>query len=187
MGCPKIVEHYLEFVGRSRADNQQHILELMGDDFPAGEYMDRCRVLIQQTMEQKGVPLKPGVREILDFLRQRRIPMALATSTHLDHTLRRLELAGLDGYFKAIITGDQVEHSKPDPEIYAKACQALGTDPAHTLAVEDSRNGILSASSAGMPAVMIPDLIPATADLEERFYCKCASLLELRDMLRKAF
>ena len=71
-----------------------------------------------------------------------------------------MELTGLGSYFSAIITGDQVVHSKPDPEIYQLACRALGTDPAQTIAVEDSRNGILSASQAGMKVIMVPDMIP---------------------------
>ena len=76
--------------------------------------------------------MKPGVREILAFLKERGVPAALATSTGRPRTERRMEMTGLGPYFSAIITGDQVEHSKPDPEIYLLACQALGTDPEHT-------------------------------------------------------
>lgn len=78
---------------------------------------------------------------------------------------------------------DQVEHSKPDPEIYQLACQALGTAPSRTLAIEDSRNGILSAHAAGMPVVMIPDLIPPAPELERLLFRRCTSLLEVRELL----
>ena len=71
-----------------------------------------------------------------------------------------MEMTGLGPCFSAIITGDQVAHSKPDPEIYLMACRALGTTPERTVAVEDSRNGILSASRAGMRVAMVPDLLP---------------------------
>ena len=58
-----------------------------------------------------------------------------------------------------------------------------GVDPARALAVEDSRNGILSATAAGLPTVMIPDLIPPDAELEEKIFRRFDSLAELRDFL----
>jgi beta-phosphoglucomutase-like phosphatase (HAD superfamily) len=90
-----------------------------------------------------------------------------------------MEIAGLTGYFQAMITGDQIQNGKPHPDIYLTACRALGTDPKHTLAVEDSRNGILSASAAGMPVVMVPDMIPPTAELEALLWRRLSSLDEL--------
>ena len=74
-------------------------------------------------------------------------------------------------------------HSKPDPEIYRLACGALDTPPERTLAIEDSRNGILSASRAGMQVIMVPDLIPPDQELEPLLFRRCASLLEVRDLL----
>ena len=165
MGWPQTGERYLEFVGQG------------------AEFMAACSERSQQRMEREGVPLKPGVREILDFLRLQGIPAALATSTGRVRTLRRLELTGLGEYFQTVVTGDQVEHSKPDPEIYLLACRALDTPPGQTLAVEDSRNGILSAHAAGMPVVMVPDMIPPAPELEALLWRRCASLSELRDVL----
>ena len=160
MGWPQVGADYLEFVGRNRTGAQEKI-------------------------EREGVPMEPGVREILDFLRARRIPAALATSTGRERTQRRMELTGLGPYFTAIVTGDQVERGKPDPEIYLRACRALGTEPAHTLAVEDSRNGILSASRAGMQVIMVPDMIPPTPELEALLLCRRGSLLEVKDLLEQ--
>ena len=183
MGCPQVGEHYLEFVGQNRTDIRQKMTDLFGPQFPREDFLLTCSQRSQARMEREGVPMKPGVREILDFLRQRHIPTALATSTSRERTQRRMELTGLGGYFQAMITGDQVEHSKPDPEIYLLACQALGAAPEHTLAVEDSRNGILAASAAGMPTVMVPDMIAPTPELEALLWKRCSSLLELRDVL----
>ena len=183
LGWPQIGEYYLEFVGQNRTDIHQKMLELFGPEFPKEEFMKTCSAYSQARMEREGVPMKPGVREILDFLKARNIPIALATSTGRERTLRRMELTGLGPYFSAIITGDQVVHSKPDPEIYQLACRALGTDPAQTIAVEDSRNGILSASQAGMKVIMVPDMIPPTPELDALLFRRCASLLEVRDFL----
>lgn len=183
MGWPQIGEHYLEFVGQNRTDIHQKMRDLFGPEFPKEEFMKACSAYSQARMEREGVPMKPGVVELLDALKSRNIPMALATSTGRERTLRRMELTGLGSYFSAIITGDQVVHSKPHPEIYQLACRALGTDPAGTVAVEDSRNGILSASQAGMKVIMVPDLIPPTPELDALLFRRCASLLEVRDFL----
>ena len=119
--------------------------------------------------------MKPGVGEVLELLRSRGVPTALATSTGRPRTERRMEMTGLGPCFSAIITGDQVAHSKPDPEIYLMACRALGTTPERTVAVEDSRNRLLSAS----------DLLPPTPELEPLLWGRFDSLLQLRDRLAK--
>lgn len=183
MGWPQVGEHYLEFVGQNRNDIHQKMLKLFGPEFPKEEFMKTCSSYSQARMEREGVPMKPGVRDILDFLKARNVPIALATSTGRERTLRRMEMTGLAPYFSAMITGDQVLHSKPDPEIYQIACRALGTDPAQTAAVEDSRNGILSASRAGMKVIMVPDMIPPTPELDALLFRRCTSLMEVRDFL----
>lgn len=183
LGWPQVGRAYLEFVGQNRADILQKMLDLFGPDFPRETFLRTCSARSQERMEREGVPLKPGVREILEFLTARGIPAALATSTNQERTQRRMEMTGLGPCFSAVVTGDQVEHSKPDPEIYQLACRALGTAPARTLAIEDSRNGILSAHAAGMPVVMVPDLIPPTPELELLLFRRCTSLLEVRELL----
>ena len=183
MGWPQVGEAYLEFVGQNRTDIFRKMVELFGEEFPKETFMKVCSAYSQARMEKEGVPMKPGVREILAFLKERGIPTALATSTGRPRTERRMEMTGLGPYFSAIITGDQVEHSKPDPEIYLLACQALGTAPEHTIAVEDSRNGILSASRAGMQVIMVPDMIPPTPELEALLFRRCGDLLEVRELL----
>ena len=134
---------------------------------------------------QVGEAYLECVGEVLELLRSRGVPTALATSTGRPRTERRMEMTGLGPCFSAIITGDQVAHSKPDPEIYLMACRALGTTPERTVAVEDSRNGILSASRAGMRVAMVPDLLPPTPELEPLLWGRFDSLLQLRDRLAK--
>ena len=183
MGWPQVADHYLEVVGQNRADIRQKLYELLGPDFPIEYFLLTCSRRAQCIMEQKGVPLKPGVREILTALQKQGIPLALATSTNADRTQRRLEMTGLGPFFQTVITGDLVEHSKPHPEIYQIACRNLGTEPARTLAVEDSRNGILSAHAAGMAVAMVPDLIPPTPELEALLWGRFDHLAQLQERL----
>lgn len=179
MGWPQVGQQYLHFVGRNRTDIRQQMLELYGPEFPREEFLLTCSHQAQERVEREGLPVKPGVPEILRFLQGRNIPIALATSTGRERTCRRMELSGLGPFFHAIVTGDQILHGKPEPDIYLLACRELGVLPERTVAVEDSRNGILSAHAAGMKTVMVPDLIPPSPDLERLLWRRCGSLSEL--------
>ena len=88
-------------------------------------------------------------------------------------------------YFDQIITGEQVEHGKPDPEIYLKACQALEAAPGQTFAVEDSPNGIQSAAAANLRVIMVPDLIRPNLELRQKVITVQSSLLEVKTFLEK--
>ena len=184
MGVTFTVPEYLHYVGLNRKAVLDVMRERIGPDFDGAEFMIRCVARLSQTIEERGVPLKPGVVEILDLLREKEVPVGLATSTHRVRTDRRLELCGLGEYFSATATGDEVSRGKPDPEIYQTVCQRLGADPARCLAVEDSKNGILSAHAAGLAVAMVPDMVPPTAELEAIAAFRCGSLLELCEVLK---
>ena len=184
MGLSITIPEYLHYVGLNRKAVLDVMRERIGPDFDGADFMVRCVARLSERIEEEGVPLKPGVREILELLRQKGIPVGLATSTHRVRTDRRLELCGLGEYFSAVVTGDEVSKGKPDPEIYCAVCGELSVSPEACLAVEDSRNGILSAHHAGLKVAMIPDMVPPTAELEEIAFLKLNSLLELRDYLQ---
>ena len=184
MGLSITIPEYLHYVGLNRKAVLDVMRERIGPDFDGADFMVRCVARLSERIEEEGVPLKPGVREILELLHQKGIPAGLATSTHRVRTDRRLELCGLGEYFSAVVTGDEVSKGKPDPEIYRAVCGELSVSPEACLAVEDSRNGILSAHHAGLKVAMIPDMVPPTAELEEIAFLKLNSLLEVRDYLQ---
>ncbi len=184
MGLTMTIPEYLHYVGLNRKAVLDVMRERIGPDFDGADFMVRCVARLSERIEEEGVPLKPGVREILELLRQKGTPVGLATSTHRVRSDRRLELCGLGEYFSDVVTGDEVSKGKPDPEIYCAVCGKLNVSPNACLAVEDSRNGILSAHHAGLKVAMIPDMVPPTAELEEIAFQKFSSLLELRDYLQ---
>lgn len=184
MNEPRPGQEYLEYVGMNRPVMLRRMAEY-GPQFDAAEFLRRVSQGLQDRIEAEGVPLKQGAQEILEFLHCQGIPMALATSTQRVRTDRRLELTGFQAYFRATVTGDEVTRGKPDPQIYLLACQKLGVDPTRCLAVEDSRNGILSAHAAGMAVAMVPDMIPPTPELEALLWGKFQSLDELRVFLQE--
>ena len=96
--------------------------------------------------------------------------MALATSTARTRAQQRLDSVGIAGYFDEKVCGDEITHGKPEPDIYLKACGKLGVNPDEAVAVEDSVNGIISASRAGLCTVMVVDLIKPNGITRERAY-----------------
>lgn len=178
-----IEEHYMELIGRNREGIVALLRSVCPPDFPLDDFLATCSQRSREKLHGEGVPVKEGARELLEFCAQKQLPVALATSSGWPTTQFKLENSGLSPYFQAVITGDKVTCGKPHPEIYLTACQALGIDPVHSMAVEDSKNGVLSAHAAGMMTVMIPDLLPPTPELETLAFQKFSSLLELKDYL----
>lgn len=133
-----------------------------------------------------GMPIKIGAIELLQWLQDEKWRVALATSTGRESTMHHLESAQMTQYFDQIITGEQVQHGKPDPEIYAKACAAIGACPATTYAVEDSPNGIRSAAAAGLRVIMVPDLVPVSAEQMPFLTSVQPDLLEVMQWLKQS-
>lgn len=104
------------------------------------------------------LPLMPGARELIHHLRTRTtLRLALATSGHDRYINAALPVTGLTDAFEAIVTGDDVELGKPDPEIYLAAAEKLGVPPGSCLALEDAPHGVRSAKAAGMVCIAIPN------------------------------
>lgn len=136
-----------------------------GADFPFEQMLAIRARLIADEIEQNGVPLKAGVPEIFDVLASRGIVSALVSSAprfRIDDFLTRTDLHRV---FSHVVSGERVKQSKPAPDIFLLAAREMGLDPSACLVAEDSHNGILAAHRAGMTAVLIPDLQPATPDI----------------------
>ena len=124
-----------------------------------------------------------GAGELLTWLQEKGVKIALASSTGQEKVLSHLRIADFTDFFQVVIGGDMVEHSKPLPDIYLKACELLGVKPENAIAIEDSPNGIRSAAAAVMLPVMVPDMVEPTPEIEELLYHKCDSLFAVRDFL----
>ena len=132
-------------------------------DYPA--LNQEWRVRYTAVVKHQAIPVKEGVIELLEWLKANKTPMAVATSTQHDIAIKKLELAGLDGYFDVLATGCEVEHGKPHPEIYFLAAERLGIAPEVCLAFEDSNNGTHAAVAANMITYQIPDLVEPSAEV----------------------
>lgn len=166
MGYGPLGFHLFSTLGMSRSGRKEYFQKTLGMDFPYDEFQERYA---EETYRQTEtcIPVKPGLYELLDYLKQEHYVLAVATSSSRESALRKLKNSHLEqGYFDVIICGDMVKRAKPDPEIYQIACQKLQKPPSQLVALEDSENGLKSALSAGMGAIMIPDLIRDYPNIE---------------------
>ncbi|NLL36883.1 MAG: HAD family phosphatase [Fretibacterium sp.] len=143
---------------------------------------DRIRIAFED-IKENGMPVKPGLVELLDWLRGRGFRTAMATSSERRFVDFYLERSGIRHPFDVIVTGDMVTRSKPEPDIFLKAAEELRTEPVRCMVLEDSYNGIRAARAAGTVPVMIPDLLPPTLEMERLFHVKLDSLKEVAPLI----
>jgi HAD superfamily hydrolase (TIGR01509 family) len=166
-------------------DTKRIFLEHLGNDI---DFYGCRKVRVdyaEKYIADNGLPLKPGLIELLDFLSSNNYKIALASSTEKQKVEHYLKSVGILKYFNSLICGDMVEKGKPQPDIYLKAAEALGVLPTECIALEDSLMGILSAYRAGLKPVMIPDLTEPDEETSKMLYAKLPTLLEVIDLLKK--
>lgn len=154
---PFFEEVYLTIIGRNAAGVEAIFRKTYGDDLD--RLHNEWRTRYDAVVKHQAIPVKDGVVELLEWLKEQGLPIAVATSTAKEVAQKKLELAGLSKYFDNLTTGCEVSHGKPDPEIYLLAASRLNIDPTKCIAFEDSNNGVRSAVAANMVTFQIPDLV----------------------------
>lgn len=175
--------HWLRMVGHGDAVCREILHGLMPED-AATELAARCHALYEVEL-QNGLPLRPGVVELLEWLHLAGIPRGVATSTHRPRAPRKLQAAGLLGYFATVTCGNDVPRAKPAPDIYLLAAQRLGVAPVDCLVLEDSPAGVRAALAAGMHAVQVPDLVAPDDEVRGLGHTIIDSLHDARAMLAR--
>ena len=161
---PQIRETALSCIGANGRRTREIFAERYGEDFPFDAYYRRVKAYVQSS----PIPLKKGAAEILKFLSEKNIPLALASSTSSPSVTKMLSDADILRYFDKVICGDMVSHSKPHPEIFLKAGEELGYPPGRCYVIEDSFNGVRAAYTAGMIPVMVPDILQPDEEIQEK-------------------
>ena len=180
LGLGNVGEHIYNTIGMNRESRRKYYRENICADFPFEEFQALNRKHFFHIVETEGLPMKKGVVEILEFAKANNIRIALATSSSRNYAMKCLNDAGIQFYFDGIVCGDMVKHSKPDPEIFQRACELIEVLPEDALAFEDAPAGIRAATAAGMKVVMVPDLVQPTAEIEKILWDKWESLEEFR-------
>jgi HAD superfamily hydrolase (TIGR01509 family) len=170
---------FLACVGRNSRDTRDHVLNELGAEFPYERFTLLAGAWMRARMEESGPPEKPGARRILEYLAERGIPVALATSTSEKSARWMIERAAFTRFFSAFAFGSEVARGKPSPDIFLLAKARLGDPNADRCVVfEDSPPGLRAAHSAGMLTVFVPDLVPPTPELTALVWKTIPSLNE---------
>ena len=130
-----------------------------------------------------GAPRKAGLVELLDYLRERDMPLAVASSSTRPMIERQLAAAGVGSYFDVVLSGEEVARGKPAPDVFLEAARRLDVTPASSLVLEDSKNGVLAGAAGGFVTVLVPDLAAPDDEMRAAASFVCRDLLEVRDLL----
>ena len=157
---------YKRLLGTSVEETWRELMAMQQLTGDLQHYMRHYGKVLLDCLAQQRDPL-PGTNELLDALTQREVPYALATSSWGPWKEIVLASAGLERRFAIAVTGDQVAHEKPAPDIYLRAAELVGVTPERCIAIEDTPPGIASAQAAGMFAVQVRASSTAFPPLEQ--------------------
>ena len=187
-GVENVEEVFYRCIGTNKFQTWQIVEDEYSKEFGKGiadKILSDSSRLFHEKYDGGRLPVKAGVTKILEYLKDKGIRCAIASSTRRAVVEQELKDAGLLGYFEEIIGGDAVKISKPDPEIYLLACKAMKVRPEDAFAIEDSFNGIRSAYAAGMRPVMVPDMVPADDEMRQMAEVICIDLHEVIDYFER--
>ncbi len=160
-------EIYVQTLGLGGKPLEDLMCSYFGKDYPFHEMGARTASRIAMLSETLGLPLKPYVTETLDYLKQKKKKLSVASATKTEQVVTYLQNAGILSYFDAVIGGDHVRHSKPEPDIFLAALDALKMTSDRSVVLEDSENGVRAGKAAGCQVICIPDLKFPSEDIQK--------------------
>jgi beta-phosphoglucomutase family hydrolase len=174
---------YLKLIGRNVKSIKTMMEEEYGIDFPFDTIYKKKANLALEITDKNGVIIKPGVHELLDYLNKENYKIAVATSTRRERALQLLEEAKIKEKVNYVICGDQVENSKPNPEIFLKAAKGVNVKPEKCIVIEDSDAGITAAHAAKMMGIHVPDMKLLEDDTKGLAFKICENLMDVKNYL----
>ena len=170
-------------LGGTKEKNSKYLLEQFGPNYPVEDVRKMLFKNKDAYIEKHGLPIKKGLVELLQYLQENNILIAVASSSSYDTIISYLTMSDTAQYINYIISGDRVKNSKPDPEIFLNVCTHFSISPRDALVLEDSRNGIMAAVNGDIPVICIPDLIDHPKNIKELTYKTLPSLLNVIEVL----
>lgn len=177
---------YSQFIGTDYEIEKEKMRKLYDDQELLDEFFIKSSEVSEYLLLNEQVNLKKGLIELLDYLKQEEIPAVVASSTERKLVDQLLDRLGVREYFKGVVGGDEVERAKPDPAIFEKAFEKIGSEnKEETLILEDSKNGVLAAFGAGIPAIMVPDMLAADEEVKEKTLAVLPDLKAVIDFIEE--
>lgn len=177
------MDFHLSIIGRNDNSIRSILKETFGAEFPLDDICNYKSESMFKYLDEKGTPAKPGVYELLEFLNENNYKVAVATSTNRDRALQSLESIGIKDKFDTMVCGDEIENSKPHPEIFLKAAQKLGLNPENCIVVEDSAAGLEAGYKGGMTVINVPDMKQPDDIMKKHTSIVCKNLLDIINYL----
>lgn len=183
LGYPMTREMGLGMRSLSKEEGERQLKAYLGEK--VDYYMVRSKriEIMNAFIEANGVEIKSGIHEVMDFLKEKGIKTAIATSSPLDRAEKYLSQVGLVDKFDEIVSGHMVEHGKPAPDVYIYAAEKLGFNPEECLVLEDSPTGLLAAKRAGCIPVMVPDQDMPDVEVKKRIYAVAENLIAVKNFI----
>lgn len=169
--------------------NEENIRNELKENYPelqVDEYRDFIIHYVEDTIKAKGAPIKEGFLELMHFLHLSKIKTALATSSNKSRALTLFEKKGLSPteIFQGLVFSEDVENSKPHPEIFLLAAKKLELSPNSCIVLEDSFNGVEAAVRGGFSVIMIKDLIEPTDEIKKKCLFVADSLFDVLNYIK---
>lgn len=184
-GFPMEKKHALSIRSMARPLASEKLKGIFGDSFDYDAVRRKRVELMDKYVEQNGIEAKPGAKELLVYLKKNGYKVALATATAPERAEKYLKAHDLYKYFDVTVSASMVNIGKPAPDIYLKAAEMFSLSPQSCVALEDSPNGIKSASSAGCVTVMVPDLDKPSDDILPLLHDVANGLCDVKRILRE--
>ena len=179
LGFPMTLDQALQLRSLGRGPGQAKLESFFGPSVSYDAIRTRRIELMEAYIAEHGVEEKPGIRELLAYLKEKGIPCAITSSSSIPIIRRHLGNLGLLEGFTALCSGKDVPHGKPAPDIYLHGAATLGLKPEECLAIEDSPAGIEAAYRAGTHPVMVPDQDQPSEETLAKCFARADSLTDL--------
>lgn len=178
-------EMLFDLIGRNQQSAKEYYFDVFGKDYQFEKVREEANRLREEYYANHDLKVKPGLYELLDYLKEQNIKMAVASSTVSSRVLENLKEIHVEQYFDCIIGGDMITHGKPAPDIFLKALDLLKVNHDEAVVLEDSKNGILASYLASIPVICIPDLVKHTKDTLDKTYLVLENLDQVIDYVEK--
>lgn len=187
MGYDTDLDFLISFMGQGKEHTIHNIIDRYGEDFPLDEFYEKLYKANSETVDRDEIPFKEGFLDLLKYLKTTDIKVTVGTSSKKDYVKKVLEKKNILNQLDSIVYGDEVEHTKPDPDIYLKCLSRYNFDPKEVIVFEDADSGGRAAIAAGCRLIMVKDMANISLEVAQKADAVLTSLSQAIDIIKKEY